>query len=491
MLQQNDAEAVGLFQQALACNSGDALAQSDLAAAERLSGDSKRAAQDSEEALQKMPLLPYALAEHWQDQEGQNQQFPNPGGETWTKIIANDPLNYIAVASWYHRLGAWKASDNVLQLALKNPESHSISAMAYYYLASNARHEGDLQLAEGYAAEAASLPIADTFPNRITDAAVLTEAVQHGPSDTHAAYALGNFLFAHARYNDAAGLWENSLNQGFDNPVLVRNLGVYAWLVKKDLSQAADYYSHAIHLSPDDYRLYTDLDQIYEEQGNNDARINLFHNAPAEVLDQDTVRARQALLYIEISKPEKALALLANHSFKPWEGGTAAHNMFVAASIEKGRRHLAEHHPDQAEQAFRQAMQFPENLGTGEPFQPDFAEQFYWLGTALQAQGKNAEAAVAWQRSAAQQSDSADASAVFSAVSYRKLEKNVQAQKILTQCIKSASQPDADASSFYIAGLAEQYNGHAEVAANNFRHALLLDPLLWQARVALTNLGNY
>lgn len=490
MLQQNNAEAIGLFQQALAYNSGDALAQSDLAAAERLSGNSKRAAQDSEEALQKMPLLPYALAEHWQNQEGQNQQLPNPGSEAWTKIIANDPLNYIAVASWYHRLGAWKTSDTVLQLALKQPESRNISAMACYYLASNARHEGDLQLAERYAAEAASFPIAETFPNRIADAAVLTEAVQHNPADTHAAYALGNFLFAHARYNDAAALWEKALNQGFDNPVLVRNLGVNAWLVKKDLSQAADYYSHAIRLSPDDHRLYTDLDKVYEEQGNNDARINLFHQAPADVLDQDTVRARQALLLIETSKPEQALALLVNHRFKPWEGGTVVHNMFVVASIEKGRRDLAEHHPDQAEQAFRQAMQFPEDLGTGEPFQPDLAEQFYWLGTALQAQGKNAEAAAAWQRSAAQQRDSADPSAVFSALAYKNLGKNEEAQKILNQCIESASQPDAGANSFYVAGLAEQYSGHPDLAESNLRHALELDPLLWQARVALSNLGS-
>lgn len=490
MLEQNDPEAVGLFKQALAHNAADALAQSDLAVAERLSGDLKSAARDSAEALQQMPLLPYALAEHWQDQEGQNQQPRGAGAEAWTSIVANDPHNYIAVASWYHNLGAWKASDTMLQLALKSPESGNVSAMADYYLTSNARHEGNLQLGEHYAGEAATQPIAETFPNCIADAAVLNEAVQHNPADTHAAYALGNFLFAHTRYDEAAALWEKALNQGFSNPVLIRNLGVYAWLVKKDLSKAADYYSHAIQLSPDDYRLYTDLDKIYEEQGNVNARINLFDKTPAQVLSQDTVRARRALLYIETSKPEQALALLVNHTFKPWEGGTVVHDMFVVASIEEGNRDLAEHHSEQAEQEFRRAMQFPDDLGTGEPFHPDLAEQYYWLGAALDAQGKTADAAAAWQRSAAMQDNTANGSAVFAALAYKKLGKSAEAEKILAQCIESASQQDASAINFYAAGLAEQYSGHADLATDNFRRALQLDPLLWRAQVALSNLGS-
>lgn len=168
------------------------------------------------------------------------------------------------------------------------------------------------------------------------------------------------------------------------------------------MPQAVGYYSQAIQLGPDNYRLYTDLDEIYEQQGNTAERLGLFRKAPAQVLNEDTVRARQALLYIETSKPDQALALLANHRFKPWEGGKVVHEMFVAANIEKGRLALANHQTEQAEQAFQQAMQYPDDLGTGEPSQPDLAEQLYWLGTAFQAEGKTAQAISAWQESAAQ-----------------------------------------------------------------------------------------
>lgn len=166
------------------------------------------------------------------------------------------------------------------------------------------------------------------------------------------------------------------------------------------------------------------------------------------------------------------------------------HEMFVAANIEKGRLALANHQTEQAEQAFQQAMQYPDDLGTGEPSQPDLAEQLYWLGTAFQAEGKTAQAISAWQESAAQTEQKSDTSVVFSALAFKSLGKSAQAQSILAQCIQAATQPDAEANSFYIAGLAEQFSGNAELAANDFHHALQLDPLLWQARVALNNMGS-
>jgi tetratricopeptide (TPR) repeat protein len=497
MLQRDYAKAVTLFQHALTYNAGDAFARSDLAVAERMSGDPERAAKDSEEALQEMPLLPYALAEHWQDQSdldtGAGSSSTRQGtatSEAWSSDIANDPENYIAVAAWYHSIGAWKASDAVLHVALEKFPAQSISATACYYLASNARYEGNLPQSQQYAEKAASLPITETFPNRLTDVAVLTEEVQHNPTDAHAKYALGNFLFAHERYDDAAGLWTAALNEGFDSPVLLRNLGVYAWRVKKDLPGAAQDYSRAIQLSPNDYRLYIDLDKIYEEQGATAARISLFRAAPAQVLRKDTVLAREILLEIETSKPDEALALLANHTFKPWEGGKVAHDMLVVANIEKGKQGLANHQAVEAEQAFRRAMQYPENLGTGEPFQPDLTEQWYWVGQALQAQGKTAEADAAWQKAAEQPGNKSDTCAVFSALAYRSLGNDTQAQRILARCIDATAQPDSDASTLYAAGMAEQYGGNAALAGKDFRRALQVDPDLWQARVALNNMGG-
>src|SRR6185437_6907573 len=333
--------------------------------------------------------------------------------------------------------------------------AEDVSPMVYYYLAANARQEGNTQQAEQNAQKASSLSTAEVFPNRLTDAAVLREAVERNPADAKAKYALGNFLFAHDRYDEAAALWTKSLDEGFNNPVLLRNLAVYQQLVKKNLAGAADFYRRAIQLSPSDYRLYTDLDEVYEQQGNTAAaRQSLFRNAPAAVLDQDTVRARRALLLIEQSKPDAALAILSNHRFKPWEGGVVIHNMFVQANLEKGKQALANHKPAEAADAFRRAMHYPEEFGTGEPSHPDNSEQLYWLGNALQAQGKTADATATWQKATARET-------VYSALAYKKLGQNAKAAEILSKQIKAAAQPDATADDYLSAGLAERYSGNA------------------------------
>jgi tetratricopeptide (TPR) repeat protein len=488
--QGKPAQAVDLLKSAIGYNPGDAFALADLAVAERLSGNKRDAAQYSAEAVQKMPVLPYALAEQWQDAGAPRGDSASSANASWTRIINADPQNYLAVASWYHSIGAWQSSDAILHLAEANPGAAEIAPMINYYLASNARALGHEQQADEYARKAAASTVTGTFPNRLEDVAVLREALRHNPADAQAQYSLGNFLFAKDQYDEAATLWEKALSEGFKNAVLLRNLGVYEWNVKNDLSSAASYYSQAIQMSPTDYRLYPDLDEIYTEQGDTAARTALFQNAPPAVLDQDTIRARRALLFLEQGQFDEAMALFTNHRYKPWEGGVVMHNMFVFANMEKGKQSLQDHHPETAEVSFRKALEYPDNLGTGEPAQPETAEQMYWIGNALAAQGKSAEAKSAWQKAADQGTGKTNVAAVYSALAYQKLGQSEQAHQLLQACIQSAARPKPSAEDYFAAGTAEQYSNHADQARKYFQKALDVDPLFWQARIALKNLGN-
>jgi tetratricopeptide (TPR) repeat protein len=485
--QSNYREAVEMLKRALEYNPEDAFALSDLAVAERLGGDVKAAAADSARAAEKMPLLAYALVEEALDQQGVVGVAGLPTEGLWTKVISSDPQNYLAVAAWYHSLGAWESSDVVLKAAKVNVPLAEQSPMIDFYLASNAWHEGNSAKAEACARGAGSSAATDNFSDQLADVSVLREVLEHDAANTQAAYALGNFLFAHDRYDEAATLWQRGVEHGLRNSVILRNLGLYEWKVKRDLVKAACYYSDAILLSPSQYRLYADLDQIYEQAGDTAAREELFRKAPAAVLDQDTVRERRAVLMIEQQQYVQALASLADHVFKPWEGGVAIHQIFVVANIEEGKEALRKHNPQEAAEDFRKAMLYPDELGTGAPSHPDVAEQNYWLGVAQQAQGDSAEAAVSWKRTAAEADGSCP---VHAALADMKLGRSQISAELLGKCEKVASQPGATAADYVSAGIAEEFTGHREEARHDFQRAIDVNPLYWQARAALASLSG-
>ncbi len=485
--QGNLRKAEELLQRAIHFNPDDALALADLSLAERLGGKVQEAAATAGRAISKMSLLPYAVAEQAESERSAaaNAIGNQAAAAKWKAIVDRDPENVLAVAAWYHSLGAWRSADGILTAAKSDPATTPLMPMIDYYLASDARHEGNTQRAKQDAQQAAQMRTVAVFPSRLEDVAVLSEELHANPADAQAEYELGNFLFAHQRYDQAANLWSQALRANFDNPVIVRNVGLYEWRVKHRLADAAEDYVRAIKLSPDQYRYYYDLDEIYEEEGNSDARTDLFHNAPAQVLSHDIVQARYALFLIEEKRYQDALTVLATHSFVPWEGGVAIHNLFVAANMQLGEQDLAERAPAEAENYFRAAMQYPENLGTGKPAQPETAEQLYWLGNAYRAEGTLAQAQTAWRNAAKQGEGSAEACEVFPALSLQKLGEQEAAKSLLQECINRAARPDATAAELVAAGIAEENAQNGVRARTDFHRASAVDPLYWEARIAL------
>jgi Tfp pilus assembly protein PilF len=102
----------------------------------------------------------------------------------------------------------------------------------------------------------------------------------------------------------------------------------------------------------------------------------------------------------------------------------------------------------------------------------------------LAAQGKTAEATKAWETSAEGNAN------VFSALAYRKLGQDDRAQQMLQQATEAARRPSATAHDFFTAGMAALSRGDKAHAQEYFHHALALDPLLWPARVAMSEMDS-
>lgn len=314
---------------------------------------------------------------------------------------------------------------------------------------------------------------------------MLDEATRENPTDAHAYYYLGNFLLARGRYEDASRMWFQALGLGFEDPALYRNLGVYAWRVKKDLKDAAGFYEKAMELAPDQYRLYVDLSDLYAQLGGTDQREKLFARAPQSVLDRDTVRIRRALLLTEQKQYEQALALLKDHRFKPWEGGQVVRQVFVACNLEEGRANLAAGRYREAEEAFRRAAEYPENLGVGKPNEPHDEEALYWLGEALKGAGKDSEARGAWEEAVKGGRHIPADLQSFQAAALWKLGRSEEGEKLAATLLDNASKESAGAAELFAAGLAEALRGRSGPAQQFFQRALEIDPALWQARIEI------
>ena len=486
--QKRYGEAARWLQEAWEHEPGDALVCVDLAVALRLAGDGSGARKAADAALEAMPLLPFALAESWRERGDRPAGPRGAAASSWSQPVPPDAGYHLEVVAWYLRLGDLDSAGRILATARDRLPAGAESPLLDYYLAYIARQRGQVDQADKLAALGAREPDTDVFPDRLEDEVVLADAVSHHPEDTRAASLLGTFLFAHGRYEEAARLWGKAIDEGLREAIVERNFGVFDWRVKGDLQAAASAYEAAIKLAPDQYRLYTDLDEIYSELGDSGRRSRLFAGAPAAVLDHDVVRVRRTLLLVEQGQFDEALAALTGHQFKPWEGGEIVREMFVLANLEKGRSALGSGRSREAEQDFRNALAYPENLGVGKADRPADAQALYWLGEALATQNKTDAARAAWREAAEESAGSRATTRVYQAAALLRLGQDDEGRRLMAEVTASPTSKDAGATELYAAGLAQDLTGNQAQARLDFHHALEIDPSYWQARVELERL---
>lgn len=486
------ARAQGIFRQALLESPNDPLLKCDLAAALRLGGVLHQAGRAADDAVNSSPLYPVGRAEVWRIAAARATAAQvRSARQAWRDTAGDRLQGYLEAASWYWSLKDWASSDFILQAALADLQPQSISPMVYYYLAANARHEGSTARAEKYAARARKASYQRVFPNRLSDLAVLEEAVLSDPADALAKYLLGDFLFQYGRFAEATALWQSSVDAGFHDAVLYRNLAIDAWRVNHNLPQAAALFRKAVDHDPEDYRLYVNLDEIYAEQGTEqmERRERLFSQAPPDVLNHDPARLRYVLVLIEEGQFEKALALLEGHNFKPWEQGDDPRALFVQANLEQGRRALAASDFKGAQESFARALQYPANLGIGKPDRGNDGAAIYWLGLTLDKQGDAQGAERAWKVIEDERNES-DLSKYYGSLALRADGHPDEAEEKMRQLADAPAAGRTGPMNYYVAGLADLARRRLPQAMEDFHKALEVNPQFWQAQIELERMEN-
>ena len=259
--------------------------------------------------------------------------------------------------------------------------------------------------------EAATLSPDYCFPNRLEDVLSLTAAIEMNPSDARAPYYLGNFWYAHRRYEEAIAAWEQSraLNDQF--PTVHRNLGLAYTNKLGDPERALHSLETAFALNSHDARVLFELDQLYKKLNRSPEARLAFLEVHEPLVDQrDDLTVERISLLNLLHRPDDALQLLLNRNFHPWEGGEGkVTRQYVIALVGLARQCIKNGEGETAVSHLQAAQTYPLNLGEGKLHGAQENDIFYTLGCAYEGLGDDKKAKEWFERAAVGLSEPASA----------------------------------------------------------------------------------
>ena len=160
-----------------------------------------------------------------------------------------------------------------------------------------------------------------------------------------------------------------AIDDGFSP--LLRNLGWGSWHWGEDLEEAAAWYRRALALSPDEYRLYVELDRLLEDaQRPPQERLELLEAAPDSVRERWQIAARLAAALVALGRWDDALEQLRAHRFIPWEGARGMRDLWVEALLGRAQALAEAGDHEGALASCREALEYPRDLGVGREARP-------------------------------------------------------------------------------------------------------------------------
>lgn len=318
----------------------------------------------------------------------------------FNSLIRNNIHTYVEYALDYAAAGLYNEAVNLLSEGLKDEGTYP---MAWYYAGSFYEKLNDFGQAEECFKMASKAKPDYCFPNQIEAALVLQNVIQKQTNDAKALYFLGNFWYASKFYDDAIACWEQSVAIDDSFPTVHRNLALAYYNKLENEQKALSSLEKAFSLDVEDSRILMELDQLYKRL-NRDLvfRLAFLEKHLELVIQRDDVYLERVALYNLLGKHDKALTLLQNRIFHPWEGGEGkVSGQYLVSLTEIAKQQISEGNYDKAIELLEQAQTYPDNLGEGKLPGAQENDIHYWLGIAFEKKN-NPEQAKNWWNKATQ-----------------------------------------------------------------------------------------
>ncbi len=312
------------------------------------------------------------------------------------RMLSDDQQYILDLANFYLDAGLPQDSLSILEAAAKGWEY----PMVFYLSAYLHQLLGNMEASFHWRDHAQKVRPDRVFPNRLWEIIALNHALDQNPQDDHAKYYLGNFLYAHQRFEEAIKLWEDALGGLANFDVIYRNLGLAYWQQKEDPVRATEFFEKALTLHPNNQDLYIHLDYLYQQQGQDEKRATLLNKIRALDPIREDLRKRSLAILVDLGRYEEALRTLTEEEFVPLEMDQSFHWIYVKALLQRAEAHLKADRIEEAIADYQKALEFPQNHGVGKPMTTENAEILYHLGCAFELLGKYGQAIRAWQEAA-------------------------------------------------------------------------------------------
>jgi tetratricopeptide (TPR) repeat protein len=316
-----------------------------------------------------------------------------------SEALPEDGQDRLDLAFDYARCGLLAEAIDVLTGDVSIAENDGSGPMRHYTRAVLLDELGECDASLLAYAEAATLPTAYVFPNRIEEILVLEAAIAARPDDARAPLYLGNLLYDRRRHSEAIVQWKCAAELDPTCVAAQRNLGIAYFNVEHNPAAALAAFDHAFAADAASARILYERDQLWKRTGvAPSTRLEELLSHPDLPVQRDDLSVELATLLNHTVQPQQALDLLLSRQFQPWEGGEGlVLSQFVRASILLARQAIANNEPRLARGLLRAALNPPHSLGEARHLLASKSEPLYWLGLATAADNDPEEARQIWQ----------------------------------------------------------------------------------------------
>ncbi len=298
--------------------------------------------------------------------------------EAYTQYMGDNVHAYIEIALDYASAGLFDEATQLLQSA---PQT---DPMVKYFEGWFHLQAGDAQAADACFIQAQDIGPDYCFPHAVETVPALEAAIQRQPKDARAPYYLGNFWYAHRRYEEAIACWERSVEYDPNFATVHRNLGLAYMNKRGDSQRAKAHYESAFRLNPQDARVFFELDQLDKHLNASPIqRLSHLENHPELVQKRDDLTVERVTLLNLLGRHEEALKVMLERNFHPWEGGEGkVPAQYVASRLELAKHHLGAQQYSAAIEELKAALVYPHSLGEGKLIGARDNHIHYFLGQA-------------------------------------------------------------------------------------------------------------